>query len=339
MRHFISLVCYFLLLILSSCQSANSTKPKDAALEVRDAAGTLVSLPKEATRVVCLFEPILDELYMLGVGEKVQGISLEILSDADYFQDYSKLDSRILTKTIATPGTEAAANVEKIVSLRPDLVILENTQTATAEKLRNMQIAVYLCKSQEYADIMQELRDLSLLTGVKARGDTLAKAVETELEYMRKHSKNQQAQKAYFTWAYGKIFSTIGQQSMMNTCLKLAGVKNVCTAPLYRVDIQPETLISWNPDLIITWNDSASNFYNRQEFQTINAIKKRAIHNLLPMFFFNPHNIKAICTALRINGVAYGNLTENNQRIIKFLQLIYGSKLAPELLSSFQKHI
>lgn len=44
--------------------------------------------------------------------------------------------------------------------------------------------------------------------------------------------------------------------------------------------------------------------------------------------FFNPHNIKAICTALRINGIAYGNLLSANGRIHDFLQFIYGEKLA-----------
>lgn len=329
MRYLLTLTLILLSAIsFHSCQS-NSSTPSNSTIQVSDASGTLVSLPVVAEKVICLFEPILDELYMLGMGKKVQGIPLEILSDADYYQYYAKLDQRIFDKTIATPGTESSPNVEKIVSLKPDLVILESNQTKIADRLRAINIPVYLCISQEYENIIHELKDIALLTGAKARADSLIMKVEKELNYINENKNHtKEPKRAYFTWAYGKIFSTIGQNGMMNTCLKLAGVKNVCNDPMYRVDITPERLISWNPDLIITWNDSASKFYNRKEFQSINAIKNRSVHNLLPMFFFNPHNIKAICTALRINGIAYGNLPSANGRIHDFLQFIYGEKLA-----------
>lgn len=339
MRYLLAIIFCFSCpaLLLTACQDTNSTKQSTSSVNsVQDATGFTLKI-KTVKRIVCLFEPILDELYMLGIGDRVQGVPVEIVADADYYQDYSKLDTRIRDKIIATPGTESAPNVEQIVNLAPDLVILESSQTKVADKLRSMQIPVYLCKSQEYEDIIKELRDLAKLTGRTERADSLVLAVESELAYIAKQNKAKTPKRAYFTWAYGKIFSTIGKQSMMNTCLKLAGVENVCQTDLYRVDITPERLIAWNPDLIITWNDSASKFYNRREFQTINAVKNSAVHNLLPMFFYNPHNIKSICTALRINGVAYGILPANNQHIINFLSLIYGTQIAPKLLTNFRQ--
>lgn len=72
-------------------------------IKAEDSRGKIVSLPQEAKRVIVLFEPSLDEIYMLHAEDKVVGIPQQVFQNEDKFEFYAKLDERIKNKQIATP--------------------------------------------------------------------------------------------------------------------------------------------------------------------------------------------------------------------------------------------
>ncbi|MGE8380013.1 MAG: hypothetical protein ACN6PN_16725, partial [Sphingobacterium sp.] len=57
------------------CSGENQKeKANGAAVEVTDAQGHLIALEKPAERIVCLYEPGLDALYMLQAEHRIVGL-------------------------------------------------------------------------------------------------------------------------------------------------------------------------------------------------------------------------------------------------------------------------
>lgn len=321
-------------IIIVACRNASGkvTIPRNiSGITVTDVKGKMISLGEPAERVVALFDPAIDALFMLYAADKLVGITAETYADKELFNIYKRLDPRIANKEIATPGTNESANLESIIQLKPDLVIVHQMPESMIKTLEGLGIAVYSASGEKYNEIIKEFEDLATLTGKQQRAASLLQYVKSKFAEMEAQS-NTRAEKekksVYFTWAYGRIFSTTGRNSMMHKCLELAGVSNVCTTPLNQQNINPETLIKWDPDMIVMWNDSASLFYNKKELSGITAIKEKEVHNLLPMFFYNPHTLKSLCVAIKINNWAYHkNTLAADLEVDKAIQTLYGRRI------------
>ena len=100
--HRITLVLSFFI-FFQSCHSSSKKSEQQGEIKAEDSRGKIISLPEEAKRVIVLFEPSLDEIYMLHAEDKVVGIPQQVFQNEDKFEFYAKLDERIKNKTIATP--------------------------------------------------------------------------------------------------------------------------------------------------------------------------------------------------------------------------------------------
>lgn len=330
----------FCLLSLFSVMISCSKKEKTpAAITLTDTQGNTVKLEKPAQRIVVLYEPLLETVYMLQKQETLVGIPSKIYTDADNHTAYAIMDTRIAEKKIATPGDMESANLESIVAINPDLVIAYQLSPNVISSLNDMGIAVYMGKSETYQDIEKEIKDLALLLDAQERAEALVSFAKKEFEIMAQAVKDVTPKSAYFSWANGRIYTTTGQTSMMHECLVFAGVKNVCTSEMDQANINPETLASWNPDVIFMWNDSPSLFYQNPQLSGVNAIKNKQIYTLMPMHYFNPHTLKALLTTLYMQSWAYQMHSEDIllQKSKEYLVFLYGAKTGNALFQQFRK--
>ncbi len=314
-----------LLVYLSAC-TPGQRPDEEAAITLTDIQGNKVVLNKPAEKIVCLFDPMMDAIYMLQMQHKLVGIPAETYSDKELFTPFSLIDERIRDKRLAIPGSNETANLESIIALKPDLVIAKHMSAGSIRSLREMGIAVYLASSEKYSQVLKELEDIGQLTGAGERAAELAAYTRQQFDAMQSAAAavpEKDRKKTYFTWAHGRIYATTGRNSMMNDCLEFAGVRNVCTAPVDQPDINAETLISWNPDMIVMWNDPADLFYAKKELSRVTAVEKKAIFNLMPMFFYNPHTLKSLTAAVRIRGWATGQTTEASLEAVREMILKY----------------
>ncbi|WP_316815424.1 ABC transporter substrate-binding protein [Pedobacter nyackensis] len=319
----------FLSITLFGCTTGtkDNTRGKKS-ISVKDALGHSIELDKPVERIVSLYEPALDALYMLQAEDKIVGIFNDVYSSNELFPYYSKLDDRIRQKQLPTPGSNGNGNIESIMMLNPDIVILQASQADLAQALRAVGVKVYTTKVEQYQEVFQTMQDLSKLTGTERRANELISYVKNEYTTMKNKADTIQSKKrVYFSWAYGRIFSTTGRNSMMHFCLEAAGVENVCPFELDQPNISPETLVEWNPDLIVMWNDSPNEFYKKKELGEVSAIKNKQIYNLLPMFFYNPHTLKSLNTAVSIHNWAYPNADIDIKKKVEMNILkLYGEK-------------
>lgn len=330
---------FFSIIFFTACNNSSGLDKKQdnvSEISVTDIQGNDVNLSKPAEKIVCLFDPSVDVIYMLQAQEKLVGIPAETYFDSELYDYYKHIDSRILNKELATPGSNELANLESIIQLNPDLVIAQQLPESIVKTLQGMNIPVYIAAASRYEDLMKEMKDISLLTGKKERGEELIAYAKAKIKDLGERTALQgipQRQSVYFTWANGRIFSTAGRNSMMNDCLDLAGVKNACPFAMDKPNISPETLIEWNPDMIVMWNDSPDLFYNKKELGGIKAIQEKQIHNLMPMFYYNPHTFKSLCAAVAIHNWAYESKDGNGMDEIKeILSKLYGTETGEKLI-------
>lgn len=325
------------MIFVTSCSNSSDKRSENTKeISVTDIQGNEIHISKPAERIVCLFDPSVDVIYMLQAQDKLVGIPAETYFDNELYDYYKHIDSRILNKQLATPGSNELANLESIIQLNPDLVIAQQLPESIVRTLQQMNIPVYIAAAARYDDLKKEMKDISLLIGKEERGKQLITYAENkikELDERTSSKKDSLPKTVYFTWANGRIFSTTGRNSMMNDCLDLAGVENVCPSEIDKPNINPETLIEWNPDMIVMWNDSPDLFYNKKELNGITAIQQKQIHNLIPMFFYNPHTFKSLCAAVAINNWAYGSEDKDSKEETKEILLeLYGENTGTELI-------
>ena len=321
--------------LLISCNTKKENNSENSIV-LEDTKGNKVELKDIAKKVVCLFDPSIDVIFMLQKQDALIGVNAELYYDDELYDYYKLMDIRIENKTLATPGSNDKANVESIVALDPDLVIAQQLSPSIINTLNGMGIAVYLSSSDTYENLKKEMKDISMMLGTTQRGDELLAYADVEEKNILNKSKQNahHIQKTvYFSWANGRIFTTTGRNSMMNNCLELADVQNICPTHIDNMTINPETLIKWNPDMIVMWNDSPDLFYDKTELKNITAIKEKQIYNLMPMFFYNPHTLKALCAAVRINSWAYASTenNNNNQEVKEIIIKLYGEEMGDKL--------
>jgi iron complex transport system substrate-binding protein len=125
-------------------------------------------------RIVCLTEETTETLYLLGQGDRIVGVS-----------GYTVRPPEARSK----PKVSAfiSANVEKIESLRPDLVLaFSDLQADIAAALVRRGLTVMVFNQRSVAEILQMIRTLGGLVGCADEALRLAGGYEADLERMRR---------------------------------------------------------------------------------------------------------------------------------------------------------
>ncbi|MFC2996376.1 ABC transporter substrate-binding protein [Acinetobacter sichuanensis] len=329
------LVCFALLACSHEPERVKAKKQQDSICVV-DSTDAKVCISEPAQRVVSLFESALDGLYMLNQGHKVIGIPAEIYLQPLLFDAYSKLDTRIAKRSISTPSQGAnAINIESLMLLKPDLVILGSGQTQAVDLLKQFEIPVYIMESSTYDQVKEELYEVALLTGAEQRAQSLlAFSDQLIADVATKTARQPNKQSIYYAWSGGRIFSTSGRKSITNDFIELAGAYNIVTTDASQPNVNPETLIEWNPDNIVLWNTQPELIYQRKELQGLSALKQQKVFNLTPAFIYNPHTIKIIVTAIYLNQSIYPEHSDLSvaELKLKILSELYGENIAKALM-------
>jgi iron complex transport system substrate-binding protein len=124
-------------------------------------------------RIVCLTEETTETLYLLGQGHRIVGVSGYTVRPPE---------------ARAKPKVSAfiSANLEKIESLRPDLVLaFSDLQADIAAALVRRGMNVMVFNQRSVAEILRMIRTLGGLVGCSVQADRLASGFESELDRIR----------------------------------------------------------------------------------------------------------------------------------------------------------
>jgi iron complex transport system substrate-binding protein len=309
-----------------------------AAMDFR---GKEVRLPRPARRVVCLIESALSGIYMLKQGNRVIAVSRNVYQEP-VKTFYAALDPRLAKGELPAPGNWDFVSLERVVALKPDLVLIWAHQTEAISSLEARGIPVYGVFIKSLADVYEEIDGLGKLLGARERAAELTALCKDRLRVLaaRLNTARLERPRVYFMWAQGPL-ETSGAGSMVDELIRLAGGENVAAGIAQEhMVVNLERLLSWNPQVVLMWNNprlTPKALLERPAWRAIEAGRSQRVHMLPPVFYCDLWTLKfahaAYLTAAWCHPRSMEGLDLDAERRAFFAQL-YGPRilkaLAPE---------
>ena len=237
-------------------------------IKAKDDLNREIEFSKAPERIVSLGPAITEELYLLGVENRIVGVSTYC---------HRPQDARNKEKV----GTVMRADLEKIMSLKPDLVAATSLLNAEqAEKLQNLGLKIIkFSPAKNFDQICGQFLELGRLVGRKKEAEEIIRQVKLKVDVIEKKVKRL-PEKRVFVQIGAKPLFTVTKDSFINDFIKLAGGINIVrdsTTGLY----SREKVLEENPDCIIIVTMGIVGEEERktwQKFKTLNAVKNNRIY-------------------------------------------------------------
>jgi iron complex transport system substrate-binding protein len=159
-------------------------------------------------------------------------------------------------KGLPRVGALLDPDVERIISLRPDLVLLYGSQTDLRTQLGRASIAMFEYRHGGLAHVVATIRELGKRIGRSQAADTLARSIETRIAAVR--AKTAPLGKPRAMLVFGRERSTLrgiyvsGGRGFLHDMLEAAGGTNVfADSPTESVQVPAELILERAPEVII----------------------------------------------------------------------------------------
>jgi len=209
-------------------------------IAARDAAPRAADAPK---RIISLVPALTEMLFAIGSGPQVVGVSS--------FDDYPPE-----VKSLPRVGALVDPDMERILSLRPDLVIVYGSQTAVETQLTRAGIRAYNYRHAGLAGVFSTIRDLGNRVGRTRESEQVARQIQQRLDSIKMRVAGLQRVRTLLVFErdLGSLrgLYASGGVGFMHDILGIVGGINVF-ADVSRESVQPsvETILARAPDMIL----------------------------------------------------------------------------------------
>ncbi len=239
--------------VLETVRTKTVTKVLQRPIKVIDALGRSIEFKNVPKRIVCLAPSITELIFALGLGKYVVGV--------DSFSNYPPIVVNLVKNgRIAVVGSYWNPDVEKIVALKPDIVLASagvSSHVALESKLEENGIKVVYLRADKARDLSDIIADIQLVAQIFRAEDNATKLVNKIVSgiqnidnALRRHNATKVrvlvllSPPAYGLW-------TTGSGTFINYLIAVAGGKNVFSDKYGWIKVSPEDIVSRNPQVII----------------------------------------------------------------------------------------
>ncbi|MGB0466304.1 MAG: cobalamin-binding protein [Pontibacterium sp.] len=212
-----------------------------AQVSVVDDLGQPLVLTQPASRIVSLAPHITENIYAVGAGALLVGA-------VDY-SDYPEA-----ARTVPRVGDAFNLNIERILSLKPDLVVawMDGTSPAQLNRLEQLGIPVLRESPDSFSEIARSLRRLGVLTGQAASAETAALSLETRIERLQQRYQDRDKLSVFYQVWHQPLITANGSQ-LIDQIIRLCGGHNLfADRPEAAPRVNIEAVIAAAPDLILS---------------------------------------------------------------------------------------
>ena len=219
---------------------------------------------KKYNRIVVLDPATVEMIYMLGAEDKIVGVANLERSKVWPEEKVAKLES---------VGTFIKPSLEKIIALKPDLVI---TSALTDDNLNNglksNNIEAKRIQANSIEEIFTNFMEVAKMLGKENEANKIIAEKRAKLEEIKKMATGNK--KGLFVMSASPLM-VFGNDNLPNDIMKLLNIKNIAENQKGRNPIvTPEFIIKENPDIIITLLPNPSQIVaTNPQLKNVNAIK------------------------------------------------------------------
>lgn len=241
------------LVAIAALTAAAPTGVAAAAVSVVDDTGQTVVLRSPARRIVSLAPHTTETLFEAGAGEYIVGTIA--------FADHPEA-----AKKIPRVGDSALLDMERIVSLQPDLIVvwLHGNSEKHLAKLRTLGIPIFHTVPRRLTDIPDSLVRMGKLAGTEPQARRAAAAFTARLTQLGQRYRGRSPVPLFYqVWKTPLL--TINGTQIISDVIRLCGGKNLFEqASLLVPGVDVEAVVAANPEAIIA-TGAAAEYENRFE--------------------------------------------------------------------------
>jgi len=235
------------------------------------------------SRIVSLVPAVTEMLYEMGAGGKLVAVS-----------SYDTYPPAV--KQLPSVGALLDPNVERILSLKPDLVVVYGSQTDLKAQLARAGIGVFDYRHAGLADVTATIRSLGARTGDGATADALAERIERGLDDIRGRVRGRPRPRTLLVFGRERLalrgLYASGGIGFLADMLDAAGGTNVfADIKIQAVQASTEQILARGPQVILETRAANSAFPTGDRDAELNVWKVLAavpaVRNQRVLFLFD----------------------------------------------------
>lgn len=235
---------FILIILLSSISLSGCVEESSQSsgkLIIKDALGRTVTIEKTPSRIVSLAPSVTEILFAVGAGNKVVGVT----AYCDYPPE---------VKEIPKVGDVTHPNIEKIISLSPDLVIAHRlNDLSVIEKLDALGISVIALDEKNLEDVIKSVELIGKITGNEENATKIVSEMREKIEEINKSVKTRGVRVMVVVW-HDPVWIA-GGETFIDDMIKICGGVNVFEEVKGYQIVGYEEIIKRDPEVIIVMKD------------------------------------------------------------------------------------
>jgi iron complex transport system substrate-binding protein len=247
----------------------------DTGFTVTDDLGRIVRIKGVPQRIISLAPSNTEMVYALGLEDRLIGVTTydnypPAAKDKPQVSEYSNVD------------------IEKIVSLQPDLVLADSIhKPEVIPALEKLGITVVAIIPGSINQVLNELILLGTISGKNAQAASLVESLQKRVQAVTDtvaRANEAKPRVLYVTW-HDPIW-TAGDDTMVGDLFSKVGVTNIANDLSGYATISLETVIERNPQIIVVMstmgvqNESLEYILKEPRFQATEALKNQRVYEL-----------------------------------------------------------
>src|SRR5262245_13806503 len=205
---------YLLALVLvmaGSCANRQPAVETGDRREFKDGIGRKVLVAVNPQRIISLAPNLTEILFALGLGDRVIGVT----SYCD-FPEAAKSKEKV--------GDTLRPNLERIIALKPDLVLVTTSSQLEniTRRLDLLSIPVYVTNPRTVREVVASIQTLGMVTGAKEEAYLLADGLAKRIDTVESRIKNLSKPRVLYVLQTNPLI-TAGRNTFINDLINLSG--------------------------------------------------------------------------------------------------------------------
>ena len=234
--------------------AALAIEARAAPVVAVDDAGRELRLERPPTRIVTLAPSLTELVFAAGGGGAIVAVD-------------SSSDFPAAARTIPQIGDVSRIDIERLLALKPDLVVVWQRGNTTREldQLEGAGLRLFRLEPQRLDDVVRAIERLGRLLGSEATAGPAAAALRERLAALRqRHASDPPVRVFYQVWS--SPLMTISRKQIVSEVIELCGGQNVFggLAPLVP-QVAVESVLAADPEAIFTADERGSTTLLRRD--------------------------------------------------------------------------
>jgi len=202
--------------------------------------GTNLVFNKPVNNIITLSPHATELVYSAGAGDKI--IATVEYSD---FPEQAKRIPRI--------GNAYSINIEKIISLKPDIIIAwsEGNNLKEISKLQELGFKFYFSKVKNFESISEDIKNIGRIAGTEKISENTAEEFNRKIKSLRTTYSNKKKVSVFYQLWHNPLM-TINKTHFIHHSISLCGGINIfANSPVQVPLVNVESVINAKPDVLI----------------------------------------------------------------------------------------